>query len=172
MSSDQGSVYTAFIEEQLKSELARRTSLDERGSKLQQSASVTVGLFVAALGMLLGRDQHLTGAGLTMFVLTVAFLVLSFLGGVVTTVLFRYGMATPSTLKKMLGAEHWMDTEVTSRNFAAWLNVTTLERLRPGNNVKALALICGIAAQGLGVVAGVITFGLVAAGLLWTPAAP
>ncbi|MCC2592471.1 hypothetical protein LKO27_03410 [Tessaracoccus sp. OS52] len=172
MSRDQGSVYTAFIEEQLKAELSRRTSLDERGSKLQQSASVTVGLFVAALGMLLGKDQHLTGGGLTMFVVTVALLVVSFLGGVVTTVLFRYRMATPSTLKKMLAAEHWIDTEITSRNFAAWLNVTTLERLRPGNNVKALALTCGIVAQGLGVIAGVITFGLVAAGLLWTPAVP
>lgn len=172
MSSDQGSVYTAFIEEQLKAELSRRTSLDERGSKLQQSASVTLGLFAAALGMLLGKDQHLAGAGLTMFVVTVALLVVSFLGGVVTTVLFRYRMATPSTLKKMLGPEHWMDTEVTSRNYAGWLNVTTLERLRPGNNVKALALTCGITAQGLGVIAGVVTFGLVAAGLLWAPAVP
>lgn len=67
-----------------------------------------------------------------MFVVTVGLLVVSFLGGVVTTVLFRYRMATPSTLKQMLEGKRWMDTEVTSRNFAAWLNVTTLERPRPG----------------------------------------
>jgi hypothetical protein len=38
--------------------------------------------------------------------------------------------------------------------------------MRPGNDFKAAALLVGIAAQGFGVLLGVVTFGAVAAGTL------
>jgi hypothetical protein len=166
VSSEQGVVYASFIKDQLKAEMDRRASLDDRGAKLQQSASVTVGLFVTALGVLLGKDQRLAGVGLGLFASTVVLLVLSFLGGVVTTRLIKYEVAKPQTLARMLGRDHWKDSEATSRNNTAWLDVLTLQRMRPGNDFKAAALLVGIATQGFGVLLGVVTFGAVAAGTL------
>jgi hypothetical protein len=162
LSSEQGSVYASFIESQVKAEMERKTNLDERGSRLQQASSLTVGLFVAALGMLLGKDQRMTEPGLGFFVSSVVFLMLAFLSGVVATRLFKYKVATPVTLMAMLGEAHWTDTEITSKNNTAWLNVETLQHLRPGNNVKALALLCGVVAQGIGVILGIVTFVAVA----------
>lgn len=164
--TDQGSVYASFIDDQLKAELARRASLDERGAKLQQAASLTVGLLAAALGFVLKDDERLAGTPLWWFVAAIALLVISLLFGVLGTLPFKYEVATASTLRAMLDADHWADSPALSRNNTAWLNATTLDRLRPGNNFKAFALTTGITLQGVGVVAGAVTFGMVAAGLL------
>ena len=162
MNGEQGSVYASFIEGQLKAEMERKASLDERGARLQQASSLTVGLLVAALGILLGKDQRMTGFGLGVFATSVVSLMIAFLCGVIATRLFTYKVATPTTLKEMLGPGHWTDTEPTSKNNTAWLNIETLAHLRPGNNVTALALLCGVVAQGLGVILGVIAFVTVA----------
>ena len=162
MSGEQGSVYASFIDDQLKAEMERKAYLDERGSRLQQASSLTVGLLVAALGVLLGKDQRMTGFGLGAFVSSVVSLMIAFLCGVVATRLFTYKVATPITLKAMLGPDHWTDTEPTSKNHTSWLNVETLAHLRPGNNFTALALLCGVVAQGFGVILGVVAFVTVA----------
>jgi hypothetical protein len=130
LSGEQGSVYTSFIEGQLKAEMERKSYLDERGARLQQASSLTVGFLVAALGVLLGKDQRMTGLGLGFFVSSVVSLMIAFLCGVIATRLFKYTVATPATLKGMLGPEHWTDTEPTSKNHTAWLNVETLAPLR------------------------------------------
>lgn len=159
----QGTIYTEFIASQLRMESGRRTSLDDRGAKLQQAASVTVGLVVAALGALLGKETAFSGVSLWLFIGTMAFLVASFLAGVLTTRLFPYEVANADTLEMMIGQDHWGDSRVTSMSNTSYLNVQTLRNLRPGNDFKAAALQWGIALQGLGVLLGIATFGVVAA---------
>lgn len=163
--SEQGKTYATFINEQLKAEQARRTSLDDRGGKLQQSASVAVGLFAAALGLMLGKDARIGGPALVLFVLAVVALSAAFLCGVLATRLISYAVADDSTMHKMLNA-HWSDTEISSRNITAWLDAQTIERLRPGNDFKAAWLLVGIACQGVGVLLGAAAFAFAAAGSL------
>jgi hypothetical protein len=163
MMSDQGVVYSRFIDGQLEAELARRASLDDRGAKLQQSASVTVGLLATALGLLLGSNQALSGWPLVLFVTSFVVLVAAFLCGVFATRLTTYEVADSATFAEMLG-DHWVDNEVDSRNVTAWLNARTVEAMRPGNNFKAAMLSYGIWAQGAGILVGAIAVILVAAG--------
>lgn len=157
MSADQGSTYAAFIADQLKAEHARRSSLDDRGAKLQQSLAVTVGLFATALGLLLGKDGRMAGISLWLFAATVLVLVAAFLCGVVSTRLMGYEVADGETFAHMLNS-HWTDTEPSSRNITAWLDAKTIERLRPGNNFKAAWLLAGITCQGIGVALGAAAF--------------
>lgn len=163
--SEQGVEYAAFIGDQLKAERDRQASLNDRGAKLQQSTSVTLGLFATALGMVLGDYTRLTTLPLWLFIATVVVVALSFLCGVLATRLTAYEVANVKTIKAMVN-ERWTDDAVDSRNTAAWLNALTIERLRPGNNWKAFWLQVGIILQGVGVVVGIITFGVVAAAAL------
>lgn len=165
MATEQGSTYAAFIEDQMKAEQSRRTSLDERGSKLQQSASLAAGLFATALGLLLGEESKLAGWGLGLFVAAVVVLLLAFLCGVVATRLIAYEVADEETFGQMLN-DRWGDSEATSRNITAYLNAKTIERLRPGNNFKAGALLAGITCQAIGVVLGATAFGVVASSVI------
>lgn len=104
----------------------------------------------------------MTGLALGVFVCSVVCLMIAFLCGVVATRLFKYKVATPVTLKEMLGPDHWTATEPTSKNHTSWLNVETLAHLRPGNNFTAVALLWGVIAQGVGVILGVVAFVMVA----------
>lgn len=162
MSSEQGKTYATFINEQLKAEQARRISLDDRGAKLQQSASVAVGLFAAALGLMLGKDASIGGAALALFVLAVLALSAAFLCGILATRLVSYAVADDHTMLEMLNS-HWGDTETSSRNITAGLDAKTIERLRPGNDFKAAWLLGGIACQGIGVLLGAAAFAFAAA---------
>ncbi len=172
MTNDQGAIYAAFVDEQLRAESARRTSLDERGAKLQQSASVTVGLFATAIGLLLGKDHTLAGWPLGLFVGSIVVLIGAFLCGVVSTKLVTYEVADGGTFAGMLG-DHWGDSDVDSRNITGWINAKTVTAMRPGNDFKAAWLSYGIWAQGAGVLLGAVAFVLVAAGsLLLGTAAP
>lgn len=157
MSSEQGRTYSTFINEQLKSEHARRISLDERGARLQQSTSVAVGLFGAALGLTLGKDASIGGAALVLFALAVLALSAAFFCGIMATKLVSYAVADDRTMLEMLSSR-WVDTETSSRNITAWLDAKTIERLRPGNNFKAAWLLRGIACQGAGVLLGAAAF--------------
>lgn len=166
--SEQGVEYAAFIDDQLKAERDRQVSLNDRGAKLQQSTSVTLGLFATALGMVLGDLARLTALPLCLFIGTVLVVALSFLCGVLATRLMTYEVADVRTLGAMVN-ERWTDNPVDSRNTTAWLNALTIERLRPGNNWKAFWLQVGIVLQGLGVILGIATFGVVAAAALVPP---
>ncbi|GAB3438882.1 hypothetical protein GCM10027517_11660 [Phycicoccus ginsengisoli] len=163
--SEQGAVYAAFIDQQLAWERARQSSLDERGSKLQQAASLTAGLYVAALSVLNGKDAPLTGPALAVYVGTIVVLAAAFLFGVITTRLVEYEVADNSTLTAMT-EERWGDSAVDSLSITAYLNTKAIASLRAGNNFKANCLHRGILCQGVGVVAGAGTFAVVAAGAL------
>ncbi|SDP18910.1 hypothetical protein SAMN04489867_1676 [Pedococcus dokdonensis] len=157
MDSEQGFVYSGFIADQLGWERARQASLDERGGKLQQAASLTAGLIVAALGALTGATAELNAWSLGLFVGTIIILALAFLFGVLTTRLVDYEVADTQTLRHMTD-DHWKDNVVDSRSVVAWLNATTIASLRQGNNFKASRLHRGIVCQGIGVALGAATF--------------
>lgn len=160
MDSSQGTEYAAFIATQVSHEHARRRSIDERATKLQQGSSLTLGLFVAALGLLLEAEVQIPGSALTLFLVAVAFLISAFFAGVVATYSRAYEVADVESLDKMVN-ERWGDTAVTSRNMAAYYNIRTLDRLRPGNNWKAGALTVGITLQGVGTLLAAAAIGVV-----------
>lgn len=140
-------------------------SLDDRGSKLQQSISLTAALLVAALGALGIKGGGLDGVTLVLFAATVVVLVGGFWCGVLATRLVTYEVADVNTLTQMVD-DRWSDGVVASRNITAWLNTRTIDRLRSGNNFKARYLHIGIVCQGIGVLIGAFTFVVGAAGAL------
>lgn len=166
--SEQGTVYSAFIHDQLNFERSRNESLTQRGVRLQQSASLTIGVFVTALGLLLGKDLRMDKQSLTLFAATVTTSVLSLLLGIGVTRLLTQEVADAPTLQLMLN-ERWGDDIVDSRNSASWLEAKTIAWLRPGNNRKAFWLSLGLWMQAGSVILGAMTFALVAAGAFALP---
>lgn len=162
--SDLGSVYAAFIHDQLTFERARNESLTERGGKLQQSSSLTLGIFVTALGLLLGKDPHLELIPLLMFSVTMIAAILALFCGITVTRLVPHDVADTKTMTAMLNG-HWRDDPIDSRNITATLEVETITGLRQGNNKKAYWLNFGLRTQAATLALGVATFAVVAAGL-------
>lgn len=163
LTSSQGTEYAAFIASQVSHEHLRRRSIDDRATKLQQMSTVTLGLFVAALGLVLEADVTIPDHALKLFFGAVAVLLAAFFGGVVATYSRAYDVADTKTLDKMIN-ERWGDTPITSRNMTAHFNVRTLDRLRPGNNRKATALTIGITLQGSGMLLVAATLGVFVVG--------
>lgn len=160
LSSSQGAEYAAFIAAQVAHEHDRTKLIDERATKLQQGASVTLGLFVAALSLVQEATLTIPDDALKLFFGAAGALILAFFCGVVATYSRPYAMADVKTLDTMIN-ERWSDSTATSRNIAAHLNIRTLERRRPGNQSKANALTVGVILQGIGMLLAAATVVLV-----------
>jgi hypothetical protein len=57
--------------------------------------------------------------------------------GILANRLREYDVTDVDTLRDMLGAGHWGDTEVSARGVCAYRHVVTIDSLRPTNNRKA-----------------------------------
>lgn len=161
MATDQGLVYATFIEEQLAWEKARQISLDERGTRLQQTVGLTSGLLVAGTGVVATEVEAIGAIGRWLFALTFIPLACAFMLGSIATRLRDYEVADPQTLYKMVG-EHWGDGPIASRSITAYINIKSIDLLRSGNNKKAQTLQRGIVAQGIGAALSVVTFAVIA----------
>ena len=78
--------------------------------------------------------------------------------GLVASATHKTLAASPATLRTMLG-EHWIDYEITAKNYVSHAKVNQIEGLRQGNNTKTKWLkrslvlqVLAVAALGLAVV--------------------
>jgi len=150
--TDQGKTYATFIENELKVERDRRTSLDARGLNIVSvSGSLTtllvaVGAFVSGRqGFKFPRDAVLPLVG------TLGAFVLAAILGIVASAGRRYQVTIPPTLAAML-TDHWQDHEVDARNYVSIQHVKTITSLRSGNRRKELVIITATLFQIVGIV--------------------
>lgn len=160
---DQGLVYAAFIAAALEAEHARRTSLEQRGARLQQLAPLTLGFFATAIGLVTGSVQSLGPWPLWLFIASTAALTTSVLFGIRATSFIAYDVADNDTMTKMLG-EKWGDNPIDARNITADINRGTLDGIRKGNASRVRSLTWGTAMQVAGQVLGALAFVVAAAG--------
>ncbi len=148
-----GELYTAFIENELKAERDRRSSLDARGAALITTSTGLVGLVAALSALALGKDFRVTGVAAWLLVgALVAFLGSGILG--VSTSFGRwYKVADTTTLQMMVTAPHWSDGDFTARLICATANARTIASIRIGNNKKASLLTWGQSLQLIAVAA-------------------
>lgn len=150
---DQGSIYVAFIDGELKAERERRAALDARGLSVVTSSGSLVAL-LAAIGAFAsgsGKFELPSGARLLLMAMLAAFASAAALG-ILVNQSRPYDVALTETLDKMV-TDRWGDDRVDSRNNVARLNIRTIHTLRNGNDRKARLLSYALLAQLVALVA-------------------
>jgi hypothetical protein len=151
--TDQGSVYAAFIEGELKAERDRRTTLDARGVSVVTTSASLVTL-LTAVGAVVTSEKSFTfpGAALPPLIATLASFTAAVVLGILASRGRYYHVALTETLYGMV-TDHWGDDEIDSRNNVAELNIRTVHTLRVGNDNKSGLLTLALSAQLVGVAA-------------------
>jgi hypothetical protein len=136
--TDGGAVYAAFIEQELKAERDRRTTLDARGQAVITTSGSLVTLLAAVGAFVTGsKDFHLPHQAAYPLVATVTMFVFAALFGILATNTVAYRVARSDVLQKMV-LDRWTDTErVATKNTTA-LNISTVLSLRASNDKKVL----------------------------------
>ena len=149
--SDQGQVYLAFVEGELKAERDRRTALDGRGQAVVTASGALVALLsgIAAL-VQAGTKAPAPPLAVGLVLLALALFVLAAVSGIAAGWNRHYAVATPATLTRML-TEHWTDSEVDARNNVATVHATTVRTLREANRFKAACVSLGLMLQVLAI---------------------
>lgn len=150
--TDQGLVYSAFIESELKVERERRANLDARGVALVATSSSLVTL-LAAVGAFVIRGDKFVLPGDARFPLLVALVAFAVAAGcgILANRLHKYTVAAVSDLTQMR-TSHWKDDAVDSRSAVTYINVKSIGSLRKTNDAKVTWLMLGQLAQLLALV--------------------
>ena len=157
--SDQGKVYAAFIEGELKAERERRTAYDTRGQALVTTSGALVTLIGGFAALVrAGSGTRPPIAGLYVFGAALVLFVGAAACGIAAGWNRHHAVATIATLKRML-TEHWKDDEVTARNNVSTVYRATVDTLRQANDFKAkwvsiglILQVCALVASGTAVV--------------------
>ena len=140
--SDRGKMYASFIETQLQSEDARRSSITARAGSALTGVSGLVTLVLAVFAVFLGKDFHLTELATLLLSVAVVALLLAAFCAVRAGSARIYGRADPAGLKRYLGnswsqidKSRWStDSEERARWEVAWVNVEALEKVATGTD--------------------------------------
>ncbi|WP_274561557.1 hypothetical protein [Streptomyces spiramyceticus] len=147
--NEQGVVYAAFVEDELKWEHGRRTSIDSRALSVITTSGVLVTLLFGVAALVTGRRDAayspapavvvLSGCGLVLFVIAAAL-------GILASKSVSYSVIDGASLEK-LRTEHWGHDAPTALNVVMWYRTNTVLTLRKGNNGKAWLLLAGLSTQ-------------------------
>jgi hypothetical protein len=147
VTGDQGRTYAAFIEAELKAERERRASLDARGLAVVTTSGglvtllAAVGAFVSANG-----NFRLPGNVVPWLIVTLAGFVVAATFGILANTNWRYKVIDRAGLDRMR-VEHWEDDTAQAMITVAYINVTTIDSLRRGNNIKVGLATSALTAQ-------------------------
>jgi sirohydrochlorin ferrochelatase len=151
--SEQGKTYATFIENELKVERDRRTTLDARGLSIVSVSGSLTTILVAVGAFASGRkDFKLPHVAIVPLFITLGAFVVAAIVGIIASAGRRYQVTTPPALAAML-TNHWQDEEVDARNFVSIQHVKTITSLRSGNRRKELLVITGTLFQIGGIIA-------------------
>jgi hypothetical protein len=147
VADDQGTVYAAFIEAELRHENERRVSLDGRGVGLITTSSSLVTLLAAVGAFVIRGDKFLLphSAAVPLLVALSAFSTAAFCG-IAATWLQNYSVAAVGDMAAMRG-DHWGDDPIDSRSVVSHINLQTIDSLRTMNQRKVGWVKAGQAAQ-------------------------
>jgi hypothetical protein len=151
--ANQGEVYAQFVSAELEHERKRRERLDARATATIMASAALVGLAVA-VGIFdpasLSKQRPVLLGGV--FLLGSCLILVSAVLALWAGWLHGYKVADIEDVDKLLSADHWGESQVTSRGRVAWFNARTLSTLRPGNDKKSLKLLVSHAFQLVGLV--------------------
>lgn len=145
--AEQGTTYAAFIENQGRAEYERRTVLDARGLGIVTTNGAFTTLIFGILVVLKGKNFTLGLPAEVALIVALTFLILSAGAGVYATQLVKYSVPDYDTLRAMLKADHWKDSEVTARYFCASATIRTIESLGEGSDRKAGRIVAAVYLQ-------------------------
>jgi hypothetical protein len=145
--TDSGVSYATFVEQELKAERERRTTLDARGQAVVTTAGVLVTILSTVTAIAINKKLLVIPGPVRYAILSaLACFILAVILGILATINFKYDVASKSTLLQ-LPREHWTDRkEIADRNVVA-TNVTTILTVRRGNDRKATFLFAALFAQ-------------------------
>jgi len=144
---DQGVVYSAFIDQELKDEQARRDRLDARSTTVLTSSASLVAL-LASVGAFVLRGDKLAMPS-SAFVPLVAGVSAFGISGFIALIAawpVSYGK-TPVRVLTELRTERWPESQITARNHVANLKIKEITDLRNMNNRRVRVLFAALAAQ-------------------------
>lgn len=133
--SDQGNVYSAFVQSELASEETRRTEINAQIRVAVAASGAQFGLATGLIVFVRGAHYLPDRSWSWLFSVSLALYLLSVAFGLVASRSHKTAVASPETLRRML-SDHWTDDIVTARNFVARTRVNSIEALRQGNNLK------------------------------------
>jgi len=143
-----GSVYAAYIKEQLAGQDARKASIEQRGISVITTSGALVSLLFGLTALLTGANDYQlpSGAEPWLYAAMVAF-VLAAIGGIVTnTPLFYSGVKT-SDLQKAVKGSLWGDNADDAERRIAATDVKLLATAKARNTFKGFALLGAVSAQ-------------------------
>jgi hypothetical protein len=143
--TDQGLVYASFIETQLQREFERRDKVDARAATVV-GASGLVAIAAATVAVLRGNSFTLHGAAAAALIVALLAFLISAALATSATFAWKYDVAEPETLQRMLD-DHWSDPEASARRDCATVNIRTVTSLRKGNNRKVNFFVAALAAH-------------------------
>jgi hypothetical protein len=145
--NDGGAKYAAFVEQELRAERDRRSSLDARAQSFV-TASGTLVTLSAAIGAFVSSRKDYVVPSVAQFplIITVTLFTITLILAILATFNFAYQVADRRTLEGM-PRDHWNDEEGTALRNVVALNVTTVLTLRHGNNQKVAFLLAALVAQ-------------------------
>jgi hypothetical protein len=148
-----GNRYAAFVEQELKAERDRRTSLDARSQSFVTSSGGLVTILAAVGAFVSGRaGDTLPPAAVAPLIATVLGFTTALVFAILATYNFAYRVADRRTLEA-LPRGHWEDNDDTAAKNVVATNVATVLTLRQGNNKKVSYLLVALFAQLIALVA-------------------
>jgi hypothetical protein len=137
---DQGTVFAAFVREQLEAERKRRETLDQRGFEVIKTTGTLVTPVVGFCSIdPRGRYKPQSRRALLFLSLALLLLIASIGFAMAATRLLRYAVTDISGLDEILQSR-WQSTEATARSTVSQLIVNKIDALRMGNDSKASKL--------------------------------
>lgn len=153
--ADQGTTYAAYVADRLKVERERLDRIETRASGVITSSAAIIGLIVAALALIVGKDHTFTGFAAAAASFAVVAYALAMLFVLLAGMLRKSEVPDDATLQAAL-TEHWTDTEISARLACAWMDLGSLLTLRKANDGRTWYLDLALWAQLAGSVALVV----------------
>lgn len=143
-----GTVFAAFVEEELTNERDRRTALDARAITVLTTSGTFVTL-ILALGALVTSAEGYKPPGVVvvLFAIAASCLCMAAVMALLANQLRFYPVVSAPQLRKWTDDESWQDSVDNARWLLVHVRSRTIEQLRVGNAAKANRLAIALWAQ-------------------------
>jgi hypothetical protein len=148
-----GTVYADYINEQLKDEQTRKTSLEQRGFSVIASSGVLITLLLGLVALLAEpSNRAMPTTAKALIVAAISTFLFAALFGLAVNLPCTYQAMAIESLKRMATQELWVKPDLAASWRIAEQQVHHIDIARKLNGRKANLLHCGIVAQTVGVV--------------------
>lgn len=140
-----GSIYAAYIKEQLAAQEARKASIEQRGLGVITTSGVLASLLLGLTAVLTGADDYQLpdGAKPWLFAATIAFVIAAIAAIVTNLPLFYSGVKT-SDLQKAVKGKIWRDSPANAEQRIAATDIKVLATAKSRNTFKGFVLLAAI----------------------------